>query len=495
MASSTSADALIALTSAWQQAWADFLSNRIVLAERRAAPFLHSLPEKVAAAAAPVAAAAAPGAADDDERLADELVMLGDLAHLAGAVRDDAPLLRSALAAYDAHLARIPLNLAAMRMRAETLLRVREYVAAFAAFGALYEANLRAAKEDEIAADAAAEVAPFQLRHDAECIEDAVRLGADAASLGRAASWRTLAEDLQREAAGEATHRWAVSGLSEARRALLGAHGLPLPTPPSASASLPPTRALRADLDWAWASSEYATQRHVVIDDLLEPLALATLQAYTRHGAHFRTLRKGYLGAFPADGTTHPLLLSLAQELTESAPTIFGAHALALWWIFKYDSHSNPHGIGIHADPAAVNMNLWLTDDAACVEGGGLAIYSHVPPLEQPTQGVNHEFGSDGAEASLRQTLVAAGTVRTVAYRCNRAAVFVSDQYHESLPFSFREGYEQRRANLTLLFGDRWSHTEPAAAIASSAGPAAAASDFFGAGVATSTDDGFDVFD
>ena len=113
-------------------------------------------------------------------------------------------------------------------------------------------------------------------------------------------------------------------------------------------------------------------------------------------------------------------------------------------------------GIGIHADPAAVNINLWLTDDAACLDGGGLAIYSHVPPLEQQTQEVNHEFESAKVEGTLRESLIAKGSVRTVPYRCNRAAIFVSDQYHESLPFKFAPGYEMRRANLTLLFGDRW---------------------------------------
>ena len=70
---------------------------------------------------------------------------------------------------------------------------------------------------------------------------------------------------------------------------------------------------------------------------------------------------------------------------------------------------------------------------------------------------MNHEFESEAAEQALRAQLVAAGRVRTIGYRCNRAAIFVSDQYHESLPFRFRPGYEHRRANLTLLFGDRWS--------------------------------------
>ena len=159
-------------------------------------------------------------------------------------------------------------------------------------------------------------------------------------------------------------------------------------------------------------------------------------------------MRKGYLGAFPADGTTDPLLLSLAGELTAAAPTIFSTHALALWWLFKYDQ-TNPSGIGIHADPAAVNLNLWLTEDAARLEGGGLAIYSHVPELEQNTQAVNKEFGA-GAEEELRRSLTASGDVHTIEYACNRAAIFVSDQYHESLPFQFRPGYENRRSNLTV---------------------------------------------
>ena len=30
-------------------------------------------------------------------------------------------------------------------------------------------------------------------------------------------------------------------------------------------------------------------------------------------------------------------------------------------------------------------------------------------------------------------------------------------QYHESEPFRFKPGYYNRRVNLTLLFGDRWS--------------------------------------
>ena len=107
-------------------------------------------------------------------------------------------------------------------------------------------------------------------------------------------------------------------------------------------------------------------------------------------------------------------------------------------------------------------MNVWLTDDSAWREGGGIAIYSHVPPLERATTVVNREFASKADEEVLRSSLRAMGDVRVVEYACNRAVVtaplngpstaappvpsrvaalseplcrqlFVSDRYHESL--------------------------------------------------------------
>ena len=73
-----------------------------------------------------------------------------------------------------------------------------------------------------------------------------------------------------------------------------------------------------------------------------------------------------------------------------------------------------------------------------------------MPALEQPTQAVNREY--EGAqEATLRDELGRMGKVTNVPYKCNRAVIFVSDQYHESLPFRFAPGYDNRRVNLTLV--------------------------------------------
>ena len=53
----------------------------------------------------------------------------------------------------------------------------------------------------------------------------------------------------------------------------------------------------------------------MVIDDLLSPQALRELQSYAAHGCHFRSMRAGYLGAFPTDGALHPLLIEVAAAL------------------------------------------------------------------------------------------------------------------------------------------------------------------------------------
>tara|TARA_B110001452_G_scaffold246837_1_gene232448 strand:- start:60 stop:1046 length:987 start_codon:yes stop_codon:yes gene_type:complete len=322
----------LALAQAWSSAWADFLANKVAVAERRAAPWVSALSAEGSSSSA--------AGAD-----AESLVMVADLAHICGAVREDPAILRRALAAYDAHLALAPTSQAGLRMRAETLLRLGETREAFEAFDVLYHVTL-----EDVEAQANEEVAPFRLLHDAECVEDAVRLGADPSALEMSAAWRALAAELadnarvepERNGRGEApdaVRRTPIRSLSAAQRALLGAsYGRPLPVPPCACANREAAASgtLRPRSDWAGLERKYVSERCVVIDDLLSADALAELQQYARHGCHFRTMRAGFLGAFPADGVTHPLLQTLVHELTAAVPTILGGHALGLWWLFKY---------------------------------------------------------------------------------------------------------------------------------------------------------------
>jgi hypothetical protein len=118
------------------------------------------------------------------------------------------------------------------------------------------------------------------------------------------------------------------------------------------------------------------------------------------------------------------------------------------------------------------------------------------PTLCLQINDVNREF-KPGEEAALKATLLEEGESIRVPYKQNRAIIFVSDQYHvrygygmiveargmlkhednclipphththihthtptlfiilNSEPFEFKDGYENQRVNLTLLFGDR----------------------------------------
>mmetsp|Transcript_72979 Transcript_72979/g.171179 ORF Transcript_72979/g.171179 Transcript_72979/m.171179 type:complete len:239 (+) Transcript_72979:1-717(+) len=165
----------------------------------------------------------------------------------------------------------------------------------------------------------------------------------------------------------------------------------------------------------------------------------------------FRSLRPGYLGAFPWDGCVHPLLRCVAERLEDRLPRILHRRPLARWWLFKYlDPGSS--GIGVHADEAAVNFNIWLTPTNACRGGGGLEIYRNVPGRGTWTADFNSVRSDAGQEEAFRAAMKSGG-VDYVAYRQNRACVFVSDRFHASEPFEFPA--ENPRVNLTLLFGDR----------------------------------------
>jgi hypothetical protein len=119
-------------------------------------------------------------------------------------------------------------------------------------------------------------------------------------------------------------------------------------------------------------------------------------------------------------------------------------------WAYKYDSHCS--GIGVHADAAAINVNFWTTPDAANLSpgAGGLAIYTHDAPRTWSYKHFNHDH------ARIKAYLESVGAQKiTVPYRANRAVIFDSGLFHATDTFRFREGYENRRVNLTMLYGTR----------------------------------------
>jgi tetratricopeptide (TPR) repeat protein len=198
----------------------------------------------------------------------------------------------------------------------------------------------------------------------------------------------------------------------------------------------------------------------VVIDNLLTEEALAALRRFCMDSTIWRKpYANGYLGAVPESGFAAPLLAQIAQELRQTHEEIFGPHSLRYFWAFKCDSRQK--GVNIHADFAAVNVNFWITPDEANLDPmhGGLVIWDVAAPLDWDFNRYNND------EAAIRNFLAGRNAKSvTIPYRANRAVIFDSDLFHETDRIAFRDGYANRRINITMLYGRRRAHEGLAAA-------------------------------
>jgi len=192
----------------------------------------------------------------------------------------------------------------------------------------------------------------------------------------------------------------------------------------------------------------------IVVDNVLSPEALSTLQRIMWESTvWFQTKMPlkfgGYVGAYIDDGLNDAILLELALALHDRFPQIFQGHPLRYLWAYKYDSDYT--GINLHADQAAVNVNIWLTPDEANLDpdSGGLVIYTAKPPADWDFKQYNTD--TDFVRVRLLKPTDYANV--TVPYRTNRAVIFDSALFHQTDHFHFRKGYKNRRINLTLLYG------------------------------------------
>ena len=238
---------------------------------------------------------------------------------------------------------------------------------------------------------------------------------------------------------------------ASAAAALTGTYGRALHLEPGAPLDSPVLGpgVHRADVE---ARYRAATPNLCVIDDFLSPEGLEALRRHCLESTfwHDSRYRGGYLGAYWEQGFGSPLLVQLAAELRAALPGLLADHPLQQLWAYKYDSEGG--GIGVHADSAAVNVNLWLTPDTANLEpeSGGLVVH-HV---KAPRDWDHAAYNSWDSEERIEALLVGADSTR-VPHRQNRAVIFDSDLFHRTDHYRFAPGYLQRRLNVTLLFGWR----------------------------------------
>jgi tetratricopeptide (TPR) repeat protein len=274
-------------------------------------------------------------------------------------------------------------------------------------------------------ADAGQPLMPYKTKHDREQIAYLIECGmVDAAEFG---AWRQRSPRRFQQMFAAISH---VAG------------GERLATP----AVNPGTDAALLQQQW-----QDSAPKLVVIDDLLTPAALEELRRYCLGSTIWRrSYAGGYLGALAETGFAGPLIAQIAEELRDRYAAIIGQHTLTRWWAFKYDSELK--GINLHADFAAVNVNFWITPDEANLdpEGSGLIVWDIAAPLDWNFSDYN--MNESAARAFLDQS--GAKPIR-VPYRANRAVIFDSNLFHETDRIQFREGYANRRINITLLYGWR----------------------------------------
>jgi tetratricopeptide (TPR) repeat protein len=141
--------------------------------------------------------------------------------------------------------------------------------------------------------------------------------------------------------------------------------------------------AINPNLDVAGIEAAYtgALPEMVVADDFLRPSALKSLRDYCLEASVWKYgLPGGYMGAIPEHGFCPPLLLQIAEELRARFPRIMKDYILLRFWAFKYDQRMV--GIPVHADPAMVNVNFWLTPDSANNDAatGGMVVWDKAAP-------------------------------------------------------------------------------------------------------------------
>ena len=200
----------------------------------------------------------------------------------------------------------------------------------------------------------------------------------------------------------------------------------------------------------------------VILDDFLNPEALQKLRSYCFEFPFWNTIYgRGYLGAFRENGFQPKVLTTLSTELMEKLPNIFNTpnkRHLGQMWAFKYESKCP--GIDIHADFAAINANFWITPTEANADydkekgigkSGGMWIWD----AGAPPDGDFNRYNGDDKNEVIKYLKDNKATAIYVPYKYNRCVLFDSNLFHKTADVHFHPGFENKRINVTMLFGTR----------------------------------------
>ena len=118
-------------------------------------------------------------------------------------------------------------------------------------------------------------------------------------------------------------------------------------------------------------------------------------------------------------------------------------------WSFVYDNVAR--GVGVHADPSFINVNIWITPDE-CVEDfnkNGLRIYHKHAPKEWTRE----DYNGDNIKSYLKmKSYLKDSKYDRIPYKYNRAIIFKGNTFHSTDNVHMKHGEENRRVNYTFLY-------------------------------------------
>ena len=216
----------------------------------------------------------------------------------------------------------------------------------------------------------------------------------------------------------------------------------------------------------------YANGEVVVVDNVLSEWAIQMMHDFLLEATIFweGKLNGKYLGAYSYFGLYGPMHQRITDDFRQTLSEVVGNRELVECWSYKYldgitsekrdggggsgsgtNQQQQQTGVPPHADLAEVNLNLWITPDAANLDAtqGGLDVYKY----RVSTRAEFNKFQAMEFKDGEQTNEVLSSEKISVPYKRNRMVLFNSDLVHATQPLRFHGGYKNRRINLTWLFG------------------------------------------
>jgi len=123
-----------------------------------------------------------------------------------------------------------------------------------------------------------------------------------------------------------------------------------------------PFQVVRSDQDWNKISNDWNSNQIAIIDNFLEPEYVERMRQFVL----YLNVREDYYKDYAAinyhrTDTTKvwfPILTNITEECKELIPFLKGT-IFRRGWSFIYNQEGN--GVSVHADPATININFWVT--------------------------------------------------------------------------------------------------------------------------------------